>query len=143
MQIKKLFSKPQIVQRAVMTWIMAALCFITVQCVRALDIHAMSWCMTELGVENVKGFIPWIDPGGFGFRFQTMYRVMHNLTVPYVMIFYVIIFTFVFFLFKNKNLTNKAHLVFILVCGAVHGTVLILCHIAFSLPYEVFGTGLK
>jgi hypothetical protein len=143
MQIKKLFSKPQIIERAFFTWIAATFYFLIVQWIRPLRIDAMSWAMKDLGVEDVKGFIPWIDPGGFGFRFPTMYRIVHNLTIPYVMIFYVIIFIFVFFLFRNKQLTEKARLLFVLVCAAVHVTVLILWAISLSLPYEVLGSMLQ
>lgn len=143
MLIKKLFSKAQIIERAFFTWITATCYFLIVQWLRPLHIDGISWSMKELGVENVKGFIPWIDPGGFGFRFPTMYRVIHNLTIPYVMIFYVIIFIFVFLLFRNKNLTDKSRLLFDYVCAAVHLTVLISWYISVRLPYEVFGAVLQ
>ena len=143
MQIKKLFSKPQIIERAFFTWIVATFYFLIVQCIRPLHMDAMSWAMTDLGVENVKGFIPWIDPGGFGFRFPTMYRIIHNLTIPYVMIFYVIIFIFVFLLFRNKNLTEKARLLFDFLCMVVHFTFLISWYISLTLPYDVIISVIK
>jgi hypothetical protein len=143
MQIRKVFSKPQIIERAFFTWIAATLYFLIVQCLRPLHIDSISWAMKEIGVENVKGFIAWVDPGGSGFRFPTMYRVIHNLTIPYVMIFYVVIFILVFFLFGNKNLTSKARLLFAFVCVVVHLTVLISWVISLSLPYDVLLTELK
>ena len=140
MQNKKLLSKQEIIERSIATWIMATVCFIIVQFSRPVFINGFSDALREVGVKNVNGFISWTDPGSTGgYVFPTMYRILHNLTIPYVMIFYVIIFISIFLLSKNKNLTKKIHYLFCYGCLLVHGIVSISYAISVFLPYDFIG----
>ena len=112
MKLKKTFSsKHEIIERAICTWIIATAFFLIVQYFRPLLMnYGFGEPLKEIGAKNVNGFIPWIDPGGMGNRFPTLYRIMHNFTIPYVMIFYIITFIVIFWMSKKKNLTREAHL---------------------------------
>jgi len=143
MQNKKLLSKQEIIELSMATWIMATVCFIIVQFYRPIFINAFSGALREVGVKNVNGFISWTDLGcTSGYVFPTMYRILHNLTIPYVMIFYVIIFILIFLLSKNKNLTKIAHYLFCYGCLLVHAIVSISYAISIYLPYDFIGSRL-
>jgi hypothetical protein len=133
-------SEQRPIERAILTWVLATFNFIAVQYLRNLYLSACSYALTEIGEKNVLGFIPWTDPGGFGFRFPTLYRIMHNITIPYVMIFYVILFFVIFLLNQNKTFTHKGYALFRYGCLLVHILFLTAYNISLFLPYDIFGT---
>ena len=126
---------------ALCTWGVAVFYFLFIQLLRPIMIHSFSWALQETEKEeNIYGFITWVDPGGFGFRFPTFYRVFHNLTVPYIMFLYVIAFVILFLLSRNKIFTVRGHMLFCCFCMFVHVLFFVSYAISTFLPYEVFGS---
>ncbi|MHC4199767.1 MAG: hypothetical protein ACYSU0_07215 [Planctomycetota bacterium] len=132
----------ELIGQAVVSWGMAVLLSAVVQVVRFRFVEMFQSMYPE---EIRPGFISFAEPNstGLGFTLGRLYRFMHNLTVPYVMAFYVAAFVGAFALFRRKERGQRAQLLFEAGSLAVHWAFIAAWGISLFMPEEVSGSILR
>ena len=89
---------------AIHTWGIAAVLFAWVQLLRPRYLAFIRSC--DVAIDS--GLIPWTEPAPTGPHLAGLYRVMHNLTVPYVMGLYVVLFLLLFLGLKKSRFATAS-----------------------------------
>lgn len=130
-------SRREAIWQAAASWGLAGILFVVVQALRPRVVAIFN----ALDETVCSGFILLTEPNqsGLGLTLGRLYRLMHNLTVPYVMAFYVVAFMAAFFLFRRKDRRRRGRRAFKIAGIVIHLAFFALWGTSLSMPEDVFG----